>query len=156
MDAMHTPGPGDTPCSHRPGRSVTVALQGGGAHGAFAWGVLDRLLDEPDLHIATISGVSAGAMNAAMLAQGLATGGPRKAKHLLRAFWRRVAAAGGALDLDLAPYRLTHRPPFHVMACADHDGELPANGQLIRPGRYDNPDAADRYSDAVVGIRSTR
>jgi NTE family protein len=81
-------------------RPVTLALQGGGALGAFSWGVLDRLLDEPSLRIAVASGASAGAMNAAMLVQGLATGGPPEAKRLLEAFWRRVAVAAGSPDLD--------------------------------------------------------
>ncbi len=79
---------------------VTLALQGGGALGAFSWGVLDRLLDEPSLRIAVASGASAGAMNAAMLVQGLATGGPAEAKRLLEALWRRVAVAAGSPDFD--------------------------------------------------------
>src|SRR3954463_14921425 len=81
-------------------RPVTLALQGGGALGSFSWGVLDRLLDEPSLRIAVASGASAGAMNAAMLVQGLATGGPGDAKRLLEALWRRVAVAAGSPDLD--------------------------------------------------------
>src|SRR3954465_12669442 len=66
---------------------VALALQGGGSLGAFSWGVLDRLLDEPRLRVAVASGASAGAMNAAMLVQGLATGGPAEAKRLLEVFW---------------------------------------------------------------------
>ncbi len=77
-------------------RPVTLALQGGGSLGAFSWGVLDRLLDEPAIEIGAVSGASAGAMNAAMLTQGLATGGPGEAKRLLEAFWRRVAMASGS------------------------------------------------------------
>jgi len=71
-------------------RPVTLALQGGGALGAFSWGVLDRLLDEPSLRIAVASGASAGAMNAAMLVQGLATGGPpeRLKKNQRIAIWQ--------------------------------------------------------------------
>jgi len=53
---------------------IDLALQGGGSHGAFTWGVLDRLLEEPWLHIEAISGTSAGAMNAAVLADGWAGG----------------------------------------------------------------------------------
>jgi NTE family protein len=78
---------------------ITLALQGGGSLGAFAWGVLDRLLDEPSVDIEVVSGASAGAMNAALLVQGLATGGPSEAKRLLEAFWRRVAAASGSPDV---------------------------------------------------------
>ena len=77
---------------------VTLALQGGGSLGAFTWGVLDRLLDEPAIRVGAVSGASAGAMNAAMLAQGLATGGPAEAKRLLERFWRRVAVAAGSPD----------------------------------------------------------
>lgn len=65
--------------------------------GAFTWGVLERLLDAPELRLDVISGTSAGAMNAAMLVQGLATGGPQEAKRLLEAFWRRVAIAAGSV-----------------------------------------------------------
>ena len=79
---------------------VTLALQGGGSLGAFTWGVLDRLLDEPAIRVGAVSGASAGAMNAAMLAQGLATGGPAEAKRLLETFWRRVAMASGSPDAD--------------------------------------------------------
>lgn len=80
-----------------PLRPVTLALEGGGSLGAFTWGVLDRLLDVPGLRIDVVSGTSAGAMNAAMLVQGLATGGPSAAKRLLETFWRRVAIASGSL-----------------------------------------------------------
>jgi hypothetical protein len=70
---------------------ISLALQGGGSLGSFTWGVLDRLLDRPELRIEAVSGASGGAMNAALLAQGLATGGPAEAKRLLEAFWCRVA-----------------------------------------------------------------
>ena len=63
---------------------IDLALQGGGSHGAFTWGVLDRLLEEPWLHIAAISGTSAGAMNAAMLADGLTEGGAEGARAALK------------------------------------------------------------------------
>ncbi|CAH2604442.1 Patatin-like phospholipase family protein [Rhodovastum atsumiense] len=77
---------------------VTLALEGGGAMGAFAWGAIERLLDAPGLRIGAVSGASAGAMNAALLVQGLATGGAAEAKRLLELFWRRVAVAAGSLD----------------------------------------------------------
>ena len=74
---------------------IDLALQGGGSHGAFTWGVLDRLLEEPWLRIAGISGTSAGAMNAAVLAHGWTKGGaegrPDRARTLLAA---RVARGG--------------------------------------------------------------
>jgi predicted acylesterase/phospholipase RssA len=89
----------DAPQASARVQPITLALQGGGSLGAFAWGVLDRLLDEPSLHIEVVSGASAGAMNAALLVQGLATGGPSEAKRLLETFWRRVAAASGSPDI---------------------------------------------------------
>jgi NTE family protein len=115
-------------------RPVTLALQGGGALGAFTWGVLDRLLDEPRLRIAVVSGASAGAMNAAMLVQGLATGGPAggpaEAKRLLEAFWRRVAVAAGSPDLDgvgwLCPFQALIGPVSHALRQASANALPPA------------------------------
>ena len=78
-------------------RKITLALEGGGALGAFAWGALDRLLDYPELQIEVVGGTSAGAMNGAMLAQGLKTGGPDEARRLLQTFWQRVAIAAGSM-----------------------------------------------------------
>lgn len=81
---------------------VSLGLQGGGSLGAFAWGVLDQLLETPRLSFNMVSGASAGAMNAALLAQGLRTGGPAEARRLLEAFWRRVAVASGSPDTNAA------------------------------------------------------
>ncbi|MFZ0673103.1 MAG: patatin-like phospholipase family protein, partial [Pseudolabrys sp.] len=72
---------------------VDLALQGGGSHGAFTWGVLDRLLEEPWLRIDAISGTSAGAMNAAVLADGWVEGGAEGARAALASYWGRVAQA---------------------------------------------------------------
>ncbi len=82
-------------------RSINLALQGGGAHGAFTWGVLERLLDEPRIAIEGISATGAGATNAAVLAYGLTIGGREGAKKALANFWRRVAHA--ALFSPLQP-----------------------------------------------------
>ena len=79
-----------------PGRSlktINLALQGGGSHGAFTWGVLDRLLEEPMLRIEGISGTSAGAMNAAVLACGYVRGAVG-AREALDGFWHEVARIG--------------------------------------------------------------
>ncbi|HEX5507531.1 MAG TPA: patatin-like phospholipase family protein [Pseudolabrys sp.] len=70
---------------------VDLALQGGGSHGAFTWGVLDRLLEEPWLRIDGISGTSAGAMNGTVLVAGFAVGGAEGAKSALNGFWKRVS-----------------------------------------------------------------
>ncbi|WP_374412420.1 patatin-like phospholipase family protein [Hydrogenophaga sp.] len=79
--------------SPAPKRRLDLALQGGGSHGAFTWGVLDRLLEEEWLEIAGVSGTSAGAMNAVALAAGLMEGGRTGAQAALRRFWERVAEA---------------------------------------------------------------
>jgi len=86
---------------------VDLALQGGGSHGAFTWGVLDRLMDEPWLRIDGISGTSAGAMNAVVLAGGFTANGPAGAKSALHAFWRRVA--------DSARFSPIRRSPLDIM-----------------------------------------
>ncbi len=73
---------------------INLALQGGGAHGAFTWGVLDRLLEDPGLQIGWISGTSAGAINAVAVAAGLFEGGPSGAREKLSAIWAAVAKSG--------------------------------------------------------------
>ncbi len=75
-------------------RTVNLALQGGGAHGAFTWGVLDRLLEDDSIAIEGISGTSAGAMNAAVLAQGHLQGGASGARAELDRFWHRISEIG--------------------------------------------------------------
>ncbi|WP_395822914.1 patatin-like phospholipase family protein [Collimonas sp.] len=71
--------------------SVTLALQGGGSHGAFTWGALDRLLEDPRIDIEGISGASAGAMNAVAMSYGLAIGGRDGARQALADFWGSVS-----------------------------------------------------------------
>jgi NTE family protein len=101
---------------------VDFALQGGGAHGAFTWGALDRLLEEPRLRIDGISGTSAGAMNAAVLVDGHAKGGADGARAALENFWRRVSNAAllsplrrTPLDILLGRWTLDHSPVFLAM-----------------------------------------
>src|SRR5262245_62351075 len=98
---------------------VDLALQGGGAHGAYTWGVVDRLLEEPWLRIEGISGTAAGAMNAAVLVAGHAAGGAEGAREALDSFWRRVARAGafspmrrGPLDVMLDRWTLDSNPVY--------------------------------------------
>src|SRR5262245_46112068 len=91
----------------RPPVSVDLGLQGGGAHGAFTWGVLDRLLEESWLKFDGVSGTSAGAMNAAVMADGLTEGGPAQARIALEKFWKQVSDA--AL---LSPFR---RGPLEIL-----------------------------------------
>jgi NTE family protein len=70
---------------------LNLALQGGGSHGAFTWGVLDRLLEQPRLQFEGVSGTSSGAMNAVVLANGLARGGREAAREDLSRFWSEIA-----------------------------------------------------------------
>jgi NTE family protein len=84
---------------------VQLALQGGGAHGAFTWGVLDRLLDEDTIDIGQVSGTSAGALNGAALVCGLASGGRAGAKRNLSRLWSGIAVAGIPMTWLLAPLR---------------------------------------------------
>jgi NTE family protein len=91
-------------------RRINLALQGGGAHGAFAWGVIDRLLEQNDLAIESIVGTSAGAMNAVVTAHGLATGGPQAARDALRVFWRRVSLAARRSPLQPTWWDRRFRP----------------------------------------------
>jgi NTE family protein len=76
-------------------RKIALALQGGGSHGAFTWGVLDRLLEDPTLEIIAFSGTSAGAMNAVVAADGLLGGGPEGARQRLREFWETIGKMPG-------------------------------------------------------------
>ena len=80
-------------------QTISLALQGGGAHGAFTWGVLDHLLEDGRTDFEGVSGTSAGAMNAVILAQGLMTGGRDGARAALQAFWTKVA---GSLPFEIA------------------------------------------------------
>src|SRR6201981_2220116 len=98
---------------------VDVACQGGGSHGAFTWGGVDRLLEEPWLRIDGISGTSAGAMNAAVLVDGHAKGGAAGARTALENFWRRVSEAArfspfrrGPLDVLLGRWTLDSSPLY--------------------------------------------
>ncbi|MGH6951507.1 MAG: patatin-like phospholipase family protein, partial [Solimonas sp.] len=98
---------------------IDLALQGGGAHGAFTWGVLDRLLHESRFTFEAISGTSAGAMNAAVMADGHAKGGAEAAREGLEAFWRRISQAAtfsplqrSPLDVMLGRWSLDHSPAY--------------------------------------------
>ncbi|TWT17833.1 patatin-like phospholipase family protein [Luteimonas marina] len=100
-------------------RRIRLALQGGGSHGAFTWGVLDGLLQRDDIGIDAISGTSAGALNAAVLATGWAQDGREGAREALQRFWRDIGNAGGSYLLPLqAP---SFGPPFDLNAVPGYD-----------------------------------
>lgn len=86
-----------------PKHRINLALQGGGALGAITWGVLDRLLEEPDISFEGVSGASAGAMNAVALAHGWAEGGAAGAQRALAAFWTAIGEASYAVQLPFTP-----------------------------------------------------
>lgn len=101
---------------------IDLALQGGGSHGAFTWGVLDRILEEPWLQIDAISGTSAGAMNAAVVADGWLKGGAGGARAALDAYWRRVSEAAAyspfqrtMMDRLMGRWSLDHSPAYVAM-----------------------------------------
>lgn len=102
----HRPAGEATSPSSRPHRvRVSLALQGGGAHGAFTWGALDRLLEEESVEIGRISGTSAGAFNGAALATGLAAGGREGARENLAKLWQLIVQAGAPMSLLHVPLK---------------------------------------------------
>src|SRR5262252_10077365 len=91
---------GDKSEKPKTAKRINLALQGGGALGAFTWGVIDHLLDDGRLTVEGISGASAGAVNAVMLADGLARGGPEEARKRLSDFWRAASRDGNLPPLQ--------------------------------------------------------
>src|SRR6056297_3926169 len=103
-------------------KPINLALQGGGAHGAFTWGVLDYLLEDGRLRIAGVSGTSAGAMNAVALADGYTRAGPEGARAALDQFWRAMSASAQHTPLQRTPmdrltgnWGLENNPFYHFM-----------------------------------------
>src|SRR5271165_548762 len=80
-----------------PPGELSLALQGGGSFGAFTWGVLDRLLEEPSISFDAISGASAGSVNAVVMASGMIEGGPDGARTRLSQFWGRIGLSSAFL-----------------------------------------------------------
>ena len=112
---------------------INLALQGGGAHGAYTWGVLDRLLDEEDVEIAAISGTSAGALNGAAFKAGMAAGGRDGARAALDTLWSRM---GALTDMRLPAWMI---------------GNLALTGQFAQALEYSFPYA---LADAFTRIAS--
>ncbi len=102
---------------------INLALQGGGAHGAFTWGVLDRILEDGRLQIAGVSGTSAGAMNAVALADGFTRDGPEGARAALDNFWRCMSEGAKnsplkrmPIDVLMGNWGLENNPMYHAMS----------------------------------------
>lgn len=123
---------------------VNLALQGGGAHGAFTWGVIDRLLEEKDVEIEGICGTSAGAMNAVSTLAGLLDGGNEGARKMLRKFWMAVADKDGPLKpggKDKAAGRYTmYETPVYMM----FDNMI----KMMSPYQF-NPNDHDPLKEAI-------
>lgn len=100
-------------------KTINLALQGGGAHGAFTWGVLDKLFEDGRIWIEAISGTSAGAMNAVAVAHGVTVGGDEGARETLEKLWHTVSEAGtlsplkrGPLDVFMGSWGLEYSPGY--------------------------------------------
>jgi NTE family protein len=113
---------GLAPVSMSGQKVVNLALQGGGSHGAFTWGVLDRLLEDEHLLFEGVTASSAGAVNAVVLADGLASGGPEGAREALRRFWRKMSAAAtygifqpSFIDRTNSDFGLNYSPGYIFM-----------------------------------------
>ena len=130
-------------------KRIDLALQGGGSHGALTWGVLDRLLEENRLEIDGISGTSAGAMNAVVLADGLHKGGRDGARAALHAFWKAVSDAARFSPIQRSPWdrlmgndSLDHSPSYLLFESLT---------QLIAPAKL-NPLAINPLRDLVIRL----
>lgn len=107
-------------------KRISIAIQGGGAYGAYGWGVLERLLQEDDLVIDALSGSSAGAINAVVLADGYAHGGGREgARRALDKFWRTLGATASLSPLQRTPhdrmaptFTMEFSPLYHLLELA--------------------------------------
>jgi NTE family protein len=109
-------------------KRINLALQGGGAHGAFTWGVLDQLLEDGRLGIDGLSGASAGAINAVMLADGLIRGGPEEARKRLADFWRAASIDGSLSD--------GQRQVMEGLLLANPFAEAPMKAWMNSMGRF--------------------
>lgn len=150
------------------GKRINLALQGGGSHGALTWGVLDRLLEDDRLTIAEISGTSAGAMNAVVLADGFERGGRDGARSALHAFWKAVSDAArfspiqrspwdrvtGNYSLDLSPGYLFMEGLSRLFSPYDLNplGVDPLRGILDGQVDFDN---VNRCRDIAVHVTAT-
>lgn len=112
-------------------KSINLALQGGGSHGAFTWGVLDYFMEDERISIGGISGTSAGAMNAAMLAHGYLDGGAEGARVALEQFWRKVA--------DMGRFSPIQRSPLSVLTGSWDMGYSPINTMVDLFSRVASP-----------------
>src|SRR6516165_5750459 len=149
-------------------KGVNLALQGGGAHGAFTWGVLDYLLEDGRLAIEGLSGSSAGALNAVMCVDGLARGGPQEARKRLTEFWRAVSIDGKLplMQRQIVERLFTFMPlegsPVQAWfdAMSQYFSPYDLNPLNINPlrdviERFVDFDAVRRYADVQLFVSAT-
>lgn len=131
-------------------KTINLALQGGGAHGAFTWGVLEHLLQDGRFDFHTISGTSAGSMNAAVMATGLLQGGNAKAIELLEVFWRRISQSGrfggGAFPQGMAAFQA----PMNAMAAGAYMG-FDMMSRMFSPYQF-NPLGLNPLKDILLEL----
>jgi len=116
-------------------KRINLALQGGGAHGAFTWGVLDRLLDEEDVEVAAITGTSAGALNGAAFKSGMVRAGRQGARETLDGLWKRMGAVG---DMRIAHW-MRGLEPAHIAMALEYSAPFSmadAWSRLVSPYAY--------------------
>jgi NTE family protein len=135
-------------------KRVNLALQGGGSHGAYTWGALDALLEDPRIEIVGISGASAGAMNAVVLAAGMQAGGREGAREKLAAFWLAVSQEG-ALSDGMRPFFDAWMGAWKSLA---PPGWLDAISQVASPYDFNplNDDPLRGYLGGVVDFERLR
>src|SRR5262245_44826682 len=123
-------------------KKVSLALQGGGSHGAFVWGVIDLLLEDGRIGVEAISATSAGAMNGVALTSGLATGGPDAARATLHDFWQQVSQMDASFDL-FSPWNqwiqaMKLPPEYHPVHAVIHTMTHTMPPNLLNPFNF-NP-----------------
>jgi len=129
-------------------KTVNFALQGGGSHGAFTWGVLDRLLEDGRIDIDGISGASAGAMNAIALAHGYTVGGRDGARQALQDFWGSVATK--------SPFSLMPDDAAFPLDIGTQSNPPPIFKALLSMTRFFSPDQPDRRCVAAASALRRR
>jgi NTE family protein len=116
MNARPKPASVDTGTPLAGQKAINLALQGGGSHSAFTWGVLDRLLEDERLTFDGVTATSAGSFNAVLLADGLASGGREAARRLLRVFWEKMSDM--VCSSIIAPSFLDRMDPNFGLECS--------------------------------------
>jgi hypothetical protein len=144
-----------------PAIPLELALQGGGAHGAFTWGALGRLLDDEGIDIVAISGASAGAGNAVMLTHGLMEASRTGAKRALRQFWKNVSRAAQTARLAAGPVgalRLHRISADETVVALGERGRLNPEWSCLQRLHQQGTEAADQWlarHRADLGCRAT-